>query len=90
MTLSPPCGGSTIGFTLVSNPHEFGTPAASARRSVETFSGLENLLGAEGGRLLRGGTRSVREDLARLGRDLDLALNPVRSPAPSRWGCASA
>jgi general nucleoside transport system ATP-binding protein len=44
---------------------------------VETFSVLENLLlGGEAGLLLRGGARTAREDLARLGRELDLALDP--------------
>jgi ABC-type uncharacterized transport system ATPase subunit len=44
---------------------------------VETFTVLENLLlGCEGGALLRGAARSVREDLARFARDFDLALDP--------------
>ena len=44
---------------------------------VETFSVLENLLlGVEGGLLLRGGARVVREDLVQLSRKLDLALDP--------------
>ena len=44
---------------------------------VETFTVLENLLlGCEEGPLLRGGARSVREDLARFAADFDLALDP--------------
>ena len=44
---------------------------------VDTFTVLENLLlGCEAGPLLRGGARSLREDLARLDRDFDLALDP--------------
>jgi simple sugar transport system ATP-binding protein len=44
---------------------------------VDTFTVLENLLlGCEGGPLLRGGARSVREDLVRFARDFDLALDP--------------
>jgi ABC-type uncharacterized transport system ATPase subunit len=44
---------------------------------VETFTVLENLLlGCEYGALLRGGTRRVREDLARFAAAFDLALDP--------------
>jgi len=44
---------------------------------VESFTVLENLLlGHEAGPLLRNGARRVREDLARLTADFDLALDP--------------
>jgi general nucleoside transport system ATP-binding protein len=44
---------------------------------VDTFTVLENLLlGCDGGPLLRGAARSVREDLARFAHDFGLALDP--------------
>ncbi len=44
---------------------------------VDAFTVLENLLlGGEGGPLLRGAARRARADLARLGRELGLGLDP--------------
>jgi general nucleoside transport system ATP-binding protein len=58
---------------------------------VETFTVLENLLlGCEGGALLRGAARSVREDLARFARTSTWRSIPTRSPGRSRSGCVSA
>jgi general nucleoside transport system ATP-binding protein len=58
---------------------------------VETFTVLENLLlGCEDGALLRGGTRRVREDLARFAAAFDLALDPDAIAGSLPVGCASA